>query len=162
MMASIARQRRAVHTGQPTPRNPGQGRPDRAQDGRGHQRQPHRAPERLYYTGDEAPLDQRLLGCRRQVFASNSYFNVDVRSTFFMIAYSYAPFMNVNAAGLKHVTQAPSTTPTATTWSETTPTGCTSHPAYLPRCSQSVTLYSPVIRNDGRRRPTLPVDQLAQ
>jgi hypothetical protein len=57
-------------------------------------------PQRLYWDGE---VKRRWINAYSGVddkFLSNSYLNVDVRATFFMIAYSSAPFMNVTMPGL--------------------------------------------------------------
>ncbi|WP_236069502.1 DUF1254 domain-containing protein [Citreicoccus inhibens] len=55
-------------------------------------------PERLYYPGRRhwinaySGVDDRFFG--------NTFLNVDVQATFFLMAYSSAPYMNINAPGL--------------------------------------------------------------
>jgi hypothetical protein len=57
-------------------------------------------PERLYYDGE---VKRRYINAYSGVddrFDSNTYLNLNVQSTFFLMAYSSAPFMNANRPGL--------------------------------------------------------------
>ncbi|GMG90524.1 hypothetical protein Cmtc_17440 [Cupriavidus sp. TKC] len=57
-------------------------------------------PGRRYYGGE---IKRRWINAYSGVddkFFSNSYLNLDVQSTFFLMAYSSAPYMNVNMPGL--------------------------------------------------------------
>ena len=55
-------------------------------------------PERLYYPGKRQWIN--AYSGIDDKFYTNSYLNVDVQSAFFIVAYSSAPYMNVNAPGL--------------------------------------------------------------
>lgn len=55
-------------------------------------------PGRLYYPGKRQWIN--AYSGIDDKFYSNTYFNVDVQSVFFMIAYSSAPYMNLNMPGL--------------------------------------------------------------
>jgi hypothetical protein len=61
---------------------------------------PTALPERLYYDGDVKRYWINAYSGVDDKFSSNGYLNVDVRSTFFLMAYSSAPFMNANRPGL--------------------------------------------------------------
>jgi hypothetical protein len=61
---------------------------------------PTALPERLYYDGDVKRYWINAYSGVDDKFWSNGYLNVDVRSTFFLMAYSSAPFMNANRPGL--------------------------------------------------------------
>ncbi|TDY22992.1 hypothetical protein B0G81_3315 [Paraburkholderia sp. BL6665CI2N2] len=57
-------------------------------------------PQRNYYGGNVKRQWQNGYAGADDKFFSNSYFNVDVQSTFFLLAYSSAPYMNVNVPGV--------------------------------------------------------------
>jgi hypothetical protein len=61
---------------------------------------PTALPERLYYNGDVKRYWINAYSGVDDKFWSNTFLNVDVRSTFFLMAYSSAPFMNANRPGL--------------------------------------------------------------
>lgn len=59
-------------------------------------------PGRMYYDGENG-VKRRWINAYSGVddkFYTNSYFGLDVQSTFFLMAYSSAPYMNANMPGL--------------------------------------------------------------